>query len=364
MDDLSARKDAPVLTEIPRYTPPPYAAAPEVLPGRGAWAVPRLNLGLFLLTFLTTTMAGADMEGAFVNLFHPLSALANLPAGLTFSVPLMLILLSHEMGHYVVAVRNGVDTTMPYFIPAPFPSLFFIGTFGAFIRMKSAPGSRRVMFDIGAAGPWAGAMLAVPAVAIGLRLSEVKPLESSTGGIELGNSLLFWALSRYVLGVNPDTVAVSLHPIAFAGWIGLFVTTLNLLPVGQLDGGHVIYALFGRRHRTISRLCVIAAALMVLVPMVLGMEYWPGWFFWAVLLIFLGLGHPAAADPETPLSPNRQLLAWLTIALFVATFSPVPFSYAPPRAQPPPGQGEIYNVVYQPAPPPALGSVRGEAQRF
>ena len=194
---------------------------------------------------------------------HPLLAIAALRSGLSFSIPLMVILFAHEMGHYLTSRYHNVDASLPYFIPAP-PSIFIIGTFGAFIRMREPARTRRVMFDIGAAGPWAGVMLAIPAVIIGLYLSDVTPLDKSAGGLELGNSLLFLGLSHLVLGVDPSTVNVNLSPIAFAGWIGLLVTTLNLLPVGQLDGGHVIYALFPRRHRTISMLFVVSCVLMVL----------------------------------------------------------------------------------------------------
>ncbi len=150
------------------------------------------------------------------------------------------------------------------------------------------------------------------------------PLDKSAGGLELGNSLLFLGLSHLVLGVDPSTVNVNLNPIAFAGWLGLFVTTLNLLPVGQLDGGHVIYALFPRRHRTISVLFVISCVLMVLVPLALGTSFWGGWLIWAVLSMVLGLGHPSTIDRDTPLNPRRALAAWATVALFIVTFSPVP----------------------------------------
>jgi membrane-associated protease RseP (regulator of RpoE activity) len=335
---------SPVVTEIPRYIPPPtpsYQAEPAALaPARK----PVTNLLLFAITLLTTTMAGAYMAGVE----HPLLSPTGLAQGLTFSVPLMAILLFHELGHYITARRNNVSVTLPYFIPAPFPSIFIIGTFGAFIKMKSPPRSRRVMFDVGAAGPWAGMLLAVPAVIIGLRHSEIAPLDHTAGGLELGNSLLFLGLARWILGVDPNSVTINLHPVAFAGWIGLFVTTLNLLPVGQLDGGHVIYALFGRHHRGISRLFVICCVLMVVVPWMLGWSYWTGWLLWAVLLVFLGLGHPASLDVDTPLDPRRRVAAWLTIALFAITFCPVPISIASsPEA---PSNGQVYDVVHQPAP--------------
>jgi len=331
MDESSAYKDvSPILSDFPRFEGP--AEPVEAWrPAPQPWSIPRLNAVLFLLTLLTTTMAGADSAGAFVTLHAPLQSLINLTAGLSFSIPLMAILLAHEMGHYIASRRHGVDATLPYFIPAPFPSLFFVGTFGAFIRMKTPPRTRRAMFEIGAAGPWAGFAVAILAVILGLKLSKITPLDTSAGGINLGNSVVFWSISRWVLGVDPNTVNVNLHPIAFAGWIGLFVTTLNLLPVGQLDGGHVVYSLLGGHvHRVVSRLCWAGCALMVVVPYALGYDFWFGWLIWFVLVFFLGLGHPSTIDAHTPLAGNRRIMAWATVALFLLTFSPVPVSFVPP----------------------------------
>jgi membrane-associated protease RseP (regulator of RpoE activity) len=331
MDESSAYKEvSPILSDISRFeggAEPVDTWRPALPPVK----IPRLNLVLFLLTLLTTTMAGADTAGAFVTLGAPLQSLINLGAGLTFSIPMMAILLAHEMGHYLTARRHGVEATLPYFIPAPIPSVFIIGTFGAFIRIKSPPRTRRAMFDIGAAGPWAGFAVALLAVILGLKLSKVTSLDNSAGGLNLGNSMLFWGVSRVILGVDPNSVNVDLHPMAFAGWVGLFVTTLNLLPVGQLDGGHVVYSLLGGRiHRIVSRLCWAATALMVVVPYALGYDFWFGWLIWFALVFFLGLGHPSTIDTHTPLSGDRRIMAWATIALFIATFSPVPFSFVPP----------------------------------
>ena len=355
MNDYRLNPDAsPVLTDIPRFEGPVEpahvyrrASAPE--------KIPVLNLALFVLTFLTTTMAGADMAGAPVILSIPAS-LPNLGAGLSFSIPLMLILFSHEMGHYLTSRRYGVDVSLPYFLPAPMPSLFIIGTFGAFIRMRSPARTRRAMFDIGAAGPWAGFIVALIAIIIGLKHSDVTPLDNSQGGLQLGNSIVFWVVSRLVLGVNPDSVNVNLSPIAFAGWIGLLVTTLNLLPVGQLDGGHVVYSLFGPRwHRLISRLVWIGTALMVVVPYFLHKDFWTGWLLWFGLVVLLGLGHPATLDADTPLRGSRAVAGWATVVLFILTFSPVPVSFTEPTG-PPPAQheqrpqdngGKTYSVIYR-----------------
>jgi membrane-associated protease RseP (regulator of RpoE activity) len=351
MDETRAYNQvSPVVTDFPRYEGPSAPPAREYRAQREPLRLPAINLVLFLLTLLTTTMAGADAAGAPVSLSLPLQqSLANLGAGLSFSIPLMLILLAHEMGHYSFARRYNINTSLPYFIPAPLPSLFFIGTFGAFIRMRAPARTRRAMFDIGAAGPWAGFVVAIAAVVIGLHLSTVTPLDNSSGGLQLGNSLIFWAVSRVVLGVNPNDVNVGLHPIAFAGWLGLFVTTLNLLPVGQLDGGHVVYSLFGGRwHRVISRLFAAGCLLMVAVPWAMHMPFWLGWGLWFVLVLFLGLGHPSTIDASTPLTGSRRLLAWATVALFIVTFSPVPISIVPPQEQPaPPPAGQSYNVTHR-----------------
>jgi membrane-associated protease RseP (regulator of RpoE activity) len=244
-------------------------------------------------------------------------------------------------------LRYGVDSSLPYFIPAPFPSVFFVGTFGAFIRMRTPPRTRREMFDIGAAGPWAGFVVAVVATVIGLMRSQVTPLDTSQGGVFLGNSMLFWGISRVVLGVDPNSVNVTVHPIAVAGWIGLLVTAINLLPVGQLDGGHVVYSLVGGRwHRLVSRLVWLGCGLMVLVPWLFHARFWGGWLVWFVLIFALGLGHPATTDTEVPLRGSRKLAAWATIVLFIITFTPVPVSLVPANALPPgQSQGQTYSVV-------------------
>jgi membrane-associated protease RseP (regulator of RpoE activity) len=217
------------------------------------------------------------------------------------------------------------------------------------------------MFDIGAAGPWAGVMLAIPVTLVGLWLSDVAPLDKSAGGLELGNSIAFWAMTRVTQGVDPSTVNVNLHPAAFAGWIGLFITTLNLLPVGQLDGGHVVYALFPRWHRRISAAFIVSCVLMVVVPLALGYSFWAGWLLWGVLVLTLGLGHPAAEDADTPLDRRRWLQAWATVVLFALTFSPVPISFSPPTAPVEPSQHHLQEILAHPAirtPADRLNAVR------
>ncbi len=323
----------PATAPAPTWAPP----TPRVRRQRGPW----LHVILFAATFVTTSMAGAREAGV-----DPFAAVGNLRAGFPFSITLMSILLFHEMGHYMLSRVHGVRASLPYFIPAP--PIFIAGTFGAFIRMESAPRSRRALFDVGAAGPWAGFMIAVPAIVVGLKMSQVLPLGANAGGDMLGESVIFSLLSRLTLGVLPDDVMIQLHPIAMAGWFGLFVTSLNLLPVGQLDGGHVTYAMFGPRHRWVAR-------AFLAVVLFLSTQGWPGWLFWAVLVTLLGLDHPPTMDWWTPLDGRRRLAAWLTVALFVLTFMPAPFWFSEAKPQ---FEGERTPVAFN------LPSPRRHGPRF
>jgi membrane-associated protease RseP (regulator of RpoE activity) len=283
--------------------------------------MPVTHIVLFLATLLTTTFFGALHQQ--VNL---LDEPWRFYQGLPFSLTLLAILGTHEFGHYWMSCRHGVSVTLPYFIPSP----SFIGTFGAFIRIKSLVPHRRALFDIGVAGPIAGFVVAVPAILVGLALSDVRPASALTG-IGLGSSILFNGMVRLVLGVTPETVDVVLHPVAFAGWIGLFVTALNLIPGGQLDGGHIVYSLLGRWHRLITLLCVLTLLLLG--------WFWPGWWVWAVLvLVFSGpqqawrqglryaFLHPPLVDETTTLSSTQKLVAVAALLLFVLTFPPIPFT--------------------------------------
>jgi membrane-associated protease RseP (regulator of RpoE activity) len=304
-------------TSIDVYDPITHTWARPIA-SRSAKRVPVLHIVLFATTFVTTSMAGAYQSGV-----DPLADFNNLRAGFPFAITLMTILLFHELGHYTLSRVHGVRATLPYFIPAP---PFLVGTFGAFIRMKSPPRTRRALFDVGAAGPWAGFVLAIPAVVVGLRLSEVRSLGPGEGGLILGDSIIFSLLSRLALGVNPSEATILLHPIALAGWFGLFVTFLNLLPMGQLDGGHVAYSMFGPRHRWVARLFLV-------VILFLGLRGWEGWFFWAMLVTVLGLDHPPTMDWWTPLDGRRRLFAWLTVGMFVLTFIPEPLTFSEARPE-------------------------------
>ncbi len=271
----------------------------------------RLHVLLFILTFMTTLLAGAFMKNV-IPWEHP----EKIYLGLPFSITLLLILLSHELSHYFMSRRHHVSATPPYFIPAP-PILMIIGTFGAVIKMKPPIPDRRSLIDIGASGPISGFIIAVLAVIIGLKYSEVKSAKEIQEGLSLGSSILFYLLTKIVLNIAPDKYEIVLHPIAFAGWVGLLVTSLNLLPVGQLDGGHIVYALFGEKHQWISK-----GALPVLVFM--GITFWPGWIVWAVLLIIIGYKHPPVVYPEIPLDGKRKLIGWACFIIFVLTFTAVP----------------------------------------
>jgi membrane-associated protease RseP (regulator of RpoE activity) len=234
--------------------------------------------------------------------------------GLPFSITLMAILIVHEMSHYLASRAHRVPATLPFFIPAP----SIIGTFGAVIRMKGAIWDRRTLLDIGASGPIGGFVLALPALAAGFTMSQIVPSGSGEGGIVLGDSLLVSIVSRLTLGDLPADASVVLHPVAFAGWIGLFVTSLNLLPVGQLDGGHIAKALFPIRSDLIARTIHI-------VLFVLGLIYWEGWLLWALLLFFLGVQHPPVLLPHITLDERRRKVGFAAIAIFFLTFVPVPF---------------------------------------
>ena len=269
---------------------------------------PWTQILLFIATVVTTLFVGAIQLGT-----DPLTDPINLLAGLPFSFSLLSILGVHEFGHYFTAKRYGVHVTLPYFIPAPVG----LGTFGAFIKMKSPVIDRRSLFDIGIAGPIAGLILAIPILMIGLTLSEIVPTHGEMG-ISLGSPLLFTFIQEVTLGSIPEGMDIVLHPVAFAGWIGFFVTALNLLPIGQLDGGHIAYALLGRQSEKLAFLTAIVLAF-------LGITFWPGWLFWAFLAFMLGFKHPPPMNDVTPLDPRRRLLAVGALILLFCLLTPAPF---------------------------------------
>jgi membrane-associated protease RseP (regulator of RpoE activity) len=292
-----------------------------------AWGSVYFSLVLFFLTVVTTLVVGVHLAANysqrlplfdlniswafFAGIFqHP----GRLWAGAPYAFTLILILLAHEMGHYLTCRHYGIDATYPYFFPAP----TLIGTFGAFIRIKSPLATREELFDVGIAGPIAGFAITIPALVIGVWHSTtmLTPVPSST--ILLGHP---WAvrLLTYVLHPGMTITHLELSPVGCAAWVGLFLTALNLLPMGQLDGGHIVYAVFGKRHRYIS-----FAMFLALLPC--GILFWGGWILWAVLMLVLGLPHPAPLiAPDQPLDPRRKTLALLALTMFTLCFTIAPF---------------------------------------
>ena len=294
---------------------------PKPRPGHPYW----LHLLLLLLTFGTTMLVGTRLElnylqgkpiftfGEDIIPLFPIHEVLHQPRlillGLPFSLTLMTILLSHEMGHYLMCVRYGVWATLPFFIPAP----TLIGTMGAFIRIKSPIRNRTALFDIGIAGPIAGFVVATLVLLFALPLSKASPLE---GDIVYGYPLIFHLMHWFMWGDASGGIPLKqmlLHPTAIAAWVGMFATALNLLPGGQLDGGHIVYAVFPRAHKWVTVLTI-----GILLPM--ATLSW-SWLLWAGLIAISGIRHPAVpAWPELP--RNRRLLAWFAVIMLVLTFIP------------------------------------------
>jgi hypothetical protein len=295
-----------------------------------------LHALLFLITYFTVQQAGALLLGVPQTTLPTLTGewpqrfdgvmdwLAGSLVGWPFAMSLMAILLSHEMGHYLTAKRYGINASPPYFLPAPI-FINFIGTFGAFLRLRSPVIDRRQLMDVGAAGPWAGFVVAAVLLVAGLQHSYLVPpgthdfpmvVELARGtNVYFGDSLITWGLRELLLG---DGSAV-LHPLAVAGCVGMLVTALNLLPLGQLDGGHITYALLGDRQRYLGTLTLFAL-------IILG-RWYQWWWLWAALIVLIGGGrltHPRVLEPVRPLPASRAPVGWASVALFIATFSPIP----------------------------------------
>lgn len=285
-----------------------------------------LHLGLFVLTLGSTTVVGAGLSQAFysgqpfrvetdlVAMAHVLRDPAYVLSGLPFSLTLLAILFAHEMGHYLACVRYGVDASLPYFLPAP----TLIGTLGAFIRIRSPIYSKRILFDIGIAGPIAGFVCLLPPLIAGIALSRIQPGVAAQGDLVFGTPLILLALeSLFFPGVAPADIA--LHPVARAAWAGLLATALNLLPIGQLDGGHIVYAFLGDKTKWFSRVMLVALA----VAAMFFSGYPLTWLIWAALLLVFGMRHPVIYDPR-PVGPLRMRLGWLALAIFLISFTLTP----------------------------------------
>lgn len=278
-----------------------------------------INLALLVATVFSTMFVAALGE---VGEGGNQAALAQIWRGIPFSLSLMTILGAHELGHYFAARYHKVPVTLPYFIPMPFS---LIGTMGAFIRLKAPVKNKRALFDVGAAGPLTGMVFAIPILLYGLATSTVGPLPTVSYMLE-GNSLLYAAAKILVLGqmLPANGLDVSLNQVAWAGWVGLLVTGLNLIPIGQLDGGHVAYVLFGKQARRFYWPILIALALLAIFT---GATMW---LFWIVLLFFFGRAHAEPLDDVTPLDPRRRALAIFTLVLFALVFVPIPFQIITP----------------------------------
>lgn len=282
---------------------------------------------MFFATFLSTTLAGLFYATGEGDLLWILGTSFRSPSmlllGLPFSFTLMGILLAHEMGHYLACRYHGIRCTPPYFIPLP---ISFIGTLGAFIRIKSPFRDKKVLFDVGVAGPFAGFVFILPALAIGIRYSEIVPKGALEEGIFFGEPLLFRWIAQLVLGYSPATQDMIAHPIAIAAWFGVLATCLNLLPIWQLDGGHIAYAILGRERQ--RRLSIAATVALVMVSF-LG---WPMLSYLAFGLLLLIFGarfrfyHPPTLFDEAGLNRRRVILGLLALLVLAVSFTPVPFS--------------------------------------
>lgn len=301
------------------------------LPPRRRVALPVV---LFLLTVVSTLFVGLHLTQAYehnlppyTEAFYSTELLRQVAAdpwlllrGWPFAATLLGLLLAHELGHFFACRHYGIVASYPYFLPAP----TLIGTMGAFIRIQSPIVNRRALFDVGIAGPLVGFALALPALALGVAYSKVLPDAVPTGALVFGNPPLVWLLAK-LFWPHIHLHQLFLHPVGRAAWVGLFATALNLLPVGQLDGGHIVYAVAAEKHRRLSR----GFLLGLLVAGLFGLRYpeliWPGWLFWGGLLLLIGVRHPAVLNPGQPLDRRRYWIAALGLLVFLLCFTPVPF---------------------------------------
>jgi membrane-associated protease RseP (regulator of RpoE activity) len=326
-DDLPGER--PVEIWVPAQ-PQPYARVAPYWNARQSQSRASLSLALllFVLTLISTLAVGAQFASAYAagsspdfdNFFSSyLKLLAHphlLLAGVPFAFTLIGILLAHELGHFFACRHYGIAASYPFFIPAP----TLIGTLGAFIRIRSPIVSRRALFDVGISGPVVGFALAIPAMAVGVALSKIVPGVEADSAVQFGHPLALYLLLE-VIRPGVPIGDVLLHPIARAAWVGLFATALNLLPAAQLDGGHILYSISSRQHKWISLGVAVA-----LIPLAI-FEWW-GWLVWAALLFALRFRHPPLIDPWTPVGREREVWAFVAIAIFVLCFMPSPIIIA------------------------------------
>jgi len=275
-----------------------------------------ISLILFFSTILSCSFAGATYQIKTVSINTLIKFFAS---GLYYSIPLIIILLSHELGHFLMAHKYKIMCTLPYFIPLP---ISILGTMGAFIKIKSPIYTKKSLFDIGVAGPIAGFILSTIFIIIFLPYSTVQKVSPPASGlyITLGEPLLFKIFSWIYFGNLPQNTDIILHPAALAGWVGYLVTALNLIPIGQLDGGHIIYALFGKKHKLIAYIVYFS-----LFPMV---YFFQGWIAWIIILLILGIKHPPVIAETMgiyeELDKKRKILGYITIIIFFLIFTPQP----------------------------------------
>jgi hypothetical protein len=281
-----------------------------------------LHVTLLLLTVATTTIVGTDQYVGFLTDFVRPDRLPRLTVGLLlngcwYSATILTILGCHELGHYLACRYYDVDASLPYFLPVP---ISITGTLGAFIRIREPIPQKRMLFDIGIAGPIAGFVVTVPALFIGVGMSHLVRVPPDFSGVELGEPLLFQLASWVLWGPTPDGYSLNLHPMALAAWWGLLATALNLFPIGQLDGGHISYAVLGSRSSYVTLLTVGVAVALSYFAM--------SWRVWTVLMIVMlvifGRHHPSVFDEEVPLDRTRRLLALAALAMFAVCFTPAP----------------------------------------
>jgi membrane-associated protease RseP (regulator of RpoE activity) len=317
-------------SQLPETGYSPFSGA-RALPPEALWAPPpprpkfrhnyRRHLIFFLLTFFTTTFAPsfAFMWMAIGTGINPFAAFswAAFTSGLWYSLPLLTILSAHEFGHYFACRRHDVDATLPYFIPAPLP---LTGTLGAVIRIKEAFPSKRALFDIGVAGPIAGFVVLVPFLIWGILKSDVGPMPDNGAVLYFGEPLLWKALEILFFGVLPEGTDVMLHPMGFAAWWGMLATALNLLPFGQLDGGHIMYAAVGRRAAWLS-----AVTLVLVVVLTMRSTSWMAMaLMMTAMAMLFGFRHPRVIDEHSPLDAKRRVVAVMALVIFIVCFTPVP----------------------------------------
>lgn len=315
--DLLERQPVP----IEKYLPPPRTQW-KPYNTRRSFAI---AVVLFLMTLITSLATGAQFAAAFArnetfsgdDLFRFYAAMFSDPglllAGVPFALTLLGILLAHELGHWFACRKYSIVASYPYFIPAP----TIIGTLGAFIRIRSPIRDRRALFDVGISGPMVGFVLAIPALIIGLLKAKIIPGVQPSSQLIFGDPLLQRLLERIVLPGVPVN-SILLHPIGRAAWVGLFATALNLLPAGQLDGGHILYSVASKRHRYVT-----FGVALAMVPLYIFFK-WQGWLLWSVLLLFLGFRHPPLMDRWQTLDRKRFIWAGVALLIFLLCFMPAP----------------------------------------